>query len=206
MRTIVHGASAQALQLSRVMRSFVLVLSAISLFACVKEDERRATTTLTSATVRPSHAVDNAGYVDNGGRSMDESTASTELGGARPTENGGRAPAETPLGVPIPQAGAPGNPRPDTAFDDRSQRISRAICDRETFCNRVGTGKTFGSQEECTVQFNKTAKGYIEAASCERGVDDAQLGSCLAAVRQLQCAGEHQTLQGIPACRAICNP
>ncbi len=187
------------------MRSTVLVLSALSLVACVKDDDRRATaTTLTNATVRSGHSADNAGYIDNGGRTSDE-TAPTELSGARPTENAGRPPAESPRTAPLPTAPA-APPKVETSFDDRSQRISRAICDRETFCSRVGEGRTFRSQDDCTVQFNPTAKGFVEAAGCQKGVDDTQLASCLAAVRQLSCTGENQSLQNLPSCRSICNP
>lgn len=189
---------------------------------CQRSDlDRGAVTTTTTTSARPastattSRTIDNAGYVDNGGRTS-EMTNRTEMSGMRATEVGSERPTGTPgSGTPIPgqprrapepergaaaaTAAVPGNGPP--LLDDDVARLARARCDRATSCGRVGAGRAFETDSDCMMQQRGRGQDDLGAVSCAGGIDHRQLGLCLAELRKVAC-GASDALDATPSCRA----
>ncbi|MDB4941254.1 MAG: hypothetical protein JWP97_788 [Labilithrix sp.] len=204
------------------MRSLCVVLAAgFVVAACANATVPPGTPAQTTGASRqPVHTVDNAGFVDNSGRTSDEYPMG-ELGGARPTEGGGRPPASSPSTVPLPAGGGnvessfrPGTTPPPTGAatsprtsEDDDNRLGRATCDREVACNRIGAGQAWKSADSCVVHFTAVSRGQIEKAGCPNGIKADQLALCLKAVRTLPCNAGPAKLETIPACHgaALCG-
>ena len=188
---------------------------------------------LTSANAPPpastavsSRTIDNAGFVDNGGRTSDM-TGRSEMSGMRGTEAGSERPTGTPgSGLPLrvpskaartdigegagaatsetgastPSAGGP----PSEAV----ARLARARCDRETSCTRVGPGRAWATQDSCVAKQRERVGAAVSAMSCPHGIDNVQLGTCLNALRGQACADRRGDLALLPDCatNALCAP
>jgi hypothetical protein len=219
--------------------SSALVALAAGLVACGRGDPfRPAQTTTTGAMIpRPdalgvtSRTIDNAGFVDNGGRTSDE-TARTALSGMRATELGSERLTGTPgsgAPIPLPASALPrsveevlleGARTPASSTRERTGlaqdgpsiesigRLARARCDRETACNRVGEGQLWSTQESCVTQQRERVRDDLASLSCERGFDGVQLRACLNAVRLQACTDARSALDAVSECRssALCNP
>ncbi|HEY8076278.1 MAG TPA: DUF6184 family natural product biosynthesis lipoprotein [Labilithrix sp.] len=167
---------------------------------------RGAQTTLTSGETHPSkppesRTVDSAGFVDNGGRATEETTARPDTAGVRPTETGSDRPTGTNTGIPngartdvrpeaplAPKTAAlqpHGNLSPVAGYNDEPGKLGRAMCDHETICNRVGTGRTWGSDDACTSTLRARAISELDAAQCT--LDPSAIATCLAAIRNAPC-------------------
>jgi len=195
---------------------------------------RGARTTTTSArtprpdaTVASTRTIDNAGFVDNGGRTSDM-TSRSELSGMRATESGSERPTGTPgSGFPLPLdvktqsrqvgegagaassvRGTDARPTSGSPVDEAVGRIARARCDRETTCERIGRGRAFPTQDACMTEHRTMARQETTQASCARGIDSTQLASCLQALRSQACNAGASELDNVPACRvsALCAP
>lgn len=203
--------------------------------ACTRgESNRSARTTTSSALLQPradrfqaqSRTIDNAGFVDNGGRTS-EQTSRSEASGMRATEAGSERPTGTVTGLPLPVepsaphgatgegAGAASSVRGVTGPvatggppTEAIGRLARARCDRESACNRVGSGRPWGSQESCVVEQRDRARDDVASLGCHRGVDGTQLATCLNAIRLQTCEDRRQNLDAVPECRlsALCVP
>jgi hypothetical protein len=128
-----------------------------------------------------------------------------ERGQGTPAGGGGGGPApgaDGPLGN---EDGRSGNGAPGDAV---VSRVARARCDRETYCNRVGEGKAFGTGEQCTNVLRERARADVVGAGCDRGFETSQLGMCLNAIRQAPCDVRIESMQTIESCqsREICTP
>jgi hypothetical protein len=178
---------------------------------CQSTSTTRTTSAQTYASGSPDlRTVDNAGYVDPGGRTGQVSAggASTTGRGGNgvppphreyPTESGTAESVESATGgAPTVRAAASADP---TEF---TERAARALCDRETYCGRIGKGKTFESADACMVGKRERVRGALREASCSqlRGEGVAQ---CLTAIRGASC-GLVET-QPPPACaaQALCR-
>jgi hypothetical protein len=191
----------------------------------------RATSTSASAprpdsTVATTRTIDNAGFVDNGGRTSDM-TSRTEMSGMTATETGSERPTGTPgSGTPWPfqssgarpnigeGAGAASSERGTSVpsaggpLSEAVGRLARARCDRETACNRIGPSRAWKSQESCVAHQRELVGGDVSALACPRGVDGVQLGTCLNALRGQACDDRRGDLQILPEClaNALCAP
>jgi hypothetical protein len=179
-----------------------------------------------ASTAVSSRTVDNAGFVDNGGRTSDM-TGRSEMSGMRGTEAGSERPTGTPgSGLPLripsktartdigegagaatsetgastPSAGGP----PSEAV----ARLARARCDRETSCNRVGPGRAWASQDSCVAKQRDRVGAAVSAMPCPHGIDNVQLGTCLNALRGQACTDRRGDLGVLPECvtNALCAP
>jgi len=219
--------------------SSTLVLIAAGFVACERGDGSRPARTSTTGGLVPrpdatrvsSRTIDNAGFVDNGGRTSDE-TSRTQLSGMRATELGSERLTGTPgsgAPIPLPESALPrsveevllegarsptSTTREGTRFAaDASSieavgRLARARCDRESACNRVGEGRLWGTQDACVAQQRERGGQDVVALSCERGFDGTQLGACLNAVRLQPCTDARTALDAVSECRAsaLCRP
>jgi hypothetical protein len=152
--------------------------------------------------------TDNTGYVDPAGRTrqVSQGTGPAPVGTGsgtpppnRETPSGGDdEPASTPAGAPM--AGP----------IDRSElitRASRALCDRESFCERVGPGKAFESADACVSEKRERVSSAAAAASCSEIPGD-HVAACLTAIRKDPCGEPGVRLPPPPACtaRGLCGP
>jgi len=190
---------------------------------------------LTSATPRPeatvptTRTIDNAGFVDNGGRTSDETNRS-EMSGMRATEAGSERPTGTPgSGTPIPiptprgaappptrgeGAGAASSERGTTVTStggpvvEAGERLARARCDRETTCNRIGRGRAWATQDQCFASQRERVGDAVSALGCPHGIDNVQLAICLNALRGQACSDGSGDLSVLPECMAsaLCSP
>lgn len=203
----------------------LVVASGLAAFACSKSAAERPVSTITysarlprpDTTATSKRTVDSTGWVDNAGRTSEQNTRS-EMSGMRATEIGGERPTGTPgSGTPIipvkkrPRApvaenaaalgneGAAGNGAPG---DTVVARVARARCDRETACDRVGSGKEFGTSEHCMSSLRETARADVVEAGCLRGFDATQLAICLNAIRQLSCETELDAIASVANCQS----
>lgn len=189
--------------------------------ACASTEATSSRATVLSGTPRPAgtatttHTVDNAGFVDNGGRTSDM-TARTEMSGMRATESGSERPTGGTGGFPLP-LGPSAPPRADSGegagsggtvspaggpSSEATSRIAEARCDRETSCNRIGKGRAWTSKGACLEAQRERIGRTIEPAVCKRGVDSVQLASCLTEMRGQACNDPRDNIDSTASCRA----
>jgi hypothetical protein len=150
--------------------------------------------------------VDNAGYVDPGGRTRQVSAGT----GAAPVGTNGGAPPphrEEPSG----SASAPGTegaaatpmgPAPAASDPaDFAERAARALCDRETYCDHIGAGKQYESGDACMVEKRDRVRSAISSSSC-REIRGDRISSCLTAIRGAACGPPATRLDPPAACTA----
>ncbi|MBX3185563.1 MAG: hypothetical protein KF819_01055 [Labilithrix sp.] len=187
-----------------------------SLLACGGQLDRVGTTTTSAASPRPdatgttTRTIDNAGFVDNGGRTSDM-TSRTEASGMRGTEAGSERITGTPgSGLPIPFLRPPpreGTGELSTTTRSAAQtpaeavaRIARARCDFEIACRHAPAA-------DCMAQERRRTGAELSAMSCPDGITPARLGVCLSALRRKPCS-ERNALDAVAECReqALCAP
>ncbi len=208
------------------MQSRVVVLLSM-LCACGGGGElgRGAQTTLTSGEAHPSkppesRTVDNTGFVDNSGRTSEETTR-PETAGVRVTETGTDRTTGTNTGVPngartgaqpeaplVPKTAAlapRGNVSPIAGYGDEPGKLGRAMCDHEKACDRVGAGRTWESDDACTSTLRARAIADLDKASCS--LDASAVSVCLGAIRKAPCDRVIDRPSAVDLCvdAAICS-
>lgn len=207
----------------------MLVLALVGATACEKSSLDRPASTITYGARQPrpenrpppTKTLYSTGYVDNAGRTS-EQTSRTEASGMRGTETGGERPTGTAgSGLPLPLdpkthdeqtgegagslggedatgSGAPG--------DMLVGRIAQARCDREVACERVGEGRPFATNEQCMSTLRTRSRADVVAARCARGFDNTQVGLCLTSIRQYRCESGLDAIDTINQCQrsALC--
>lgn len=215
---------------SPVFASVVLVT--ISVASCYPTgpgaDQLLAASTAqrSDVTVATSRTIDNAGWVDNGGRTSDE-TIRTQMSGMRATELGSERITGTPgSGYPplppyhfpyawpgaeyqlpgLPKEGPKLVPTLGASPSEVVPRIAEAQCDRESSCDHIGIGGRWESRDACLAQQRGAARNHFENALCNGGVDTTVLASCLAALRAGGCGDLTSNIETTAACRttALC--
>jgi Family of unknown function (DUF6184) len=216
--------------LARESLWIVLVVAAGAAAGCDRARARGPSdVTITSASVRPEGAaasprtVDATGFVDNGGRTSNE-TSRTEMSGMRATEAGTERPTGTPgSGFPIPigpKTPTPSRERPPRApapsqgpaalgapTEDVLGRAAQALCDRESTCERVGSGKIWPSVPACTNGVRPRLREDLAQAECVMGYDPNAVAACLSAIRLAACNTRIEGLDGVAECepRMMCG-
>jgi hypothetical protein len=194
--------------------------------ACARggPQDRGVQTSLTQGTVEankppPTRTTDATGFVDNGGRRSDEVARGGEMSGVRPTEQGSDLPTGTPAsGTPIPieprtpnrptapERAAPEAPRPAAAGDADTEwgtRLARARCDRATFCDGIGPGKKYGTQDGCVAAERNRALDDIAALPCDVAGD--RQNACLSEIHTAPCNVEPDLERGACSPAALCQ-
>ena len=147
----------------------------------------RARTTSAQITAAGSpdlRTVDNTGFVGPAGqtRSVSAGTGGTQIGRSE--------------GVPPPQRELPGGGETagagavtaDTSVAaEPVARAARALCDRETFCGRVGEGQAHGSADSCMAATRERVARRGTAGTCGNAIRNDRLATCLAAIRSASC-------------------
>ena len=178
---------------------FLLPLLPLVALACGGSQSKGTTQTTSARSLAAgspnTRTVDNAGYVDPGGRTRQVSA------GAAPAPVGrGAAVAptrpESPGGVGV----APSESRrltpPPADATEFNERAARALCDRETFCDRIGASKRFESEGACMADKRDRVRSALGEAACDEIRGD-RVASCLTAIRGAAC-GEPRDRQDPP--------
>jgi hypothetical protein len=201
-------------------RTFVILGTCVGL-ACSSRRPASATHTPSDQKGGPGspelRTVDNAGFVDPAGRTHEVGAGTY-----------GGAPSDFREGVPPPQREQPttttttskgksdGGSAAPTAITpapapsdptDFNGRAARALCDRETYCGRIGAGKSFESAEACLADKRERVRAAVRAAPC-REIRGDRISSCLTAIRAVACGLPTDSVQPPPACTApvLCHP
>lgn len=210
------------------LTSRLLVLSSIvGLVAAAGCDRAPArgpsAVTTTSGNMRPDartaspRTTDNAGFVDNGGRSSSE-RGRTEMSGMRATEAGTETPTGTTgAGFPLsgrtyatePSGGKAADPAvtpSGTPGEAVHGRIAQAMCDYAMSCERVGKQKRHPSVAACVDRGRVTTKEDLATAGCTTGYDTSALASCLSAIRSASCERHVDRVFALKECepRMLC--
>lgn len=91
---------------------------------------------------------------------------------------------------------------PASELDDAylpGPRIANAACERHRECDAIGEGKPYASAQSCLTSQKRRATAELDHARCPRGLDDARLNACVAAVRTAAC-DDLASLSRISAC------
>lgn len=191
-------------------RTLLLALGGVVVGACGgagRHSNVASSAELTSAGSPDARTVDNAGWVDAAGRTRQVSgSAATPMG--RGNEVAPRAPerAAGPSTSEPPQAtAAPAPPASDAT--ELVERAARALCDREAYCQRIGMGKSFESNDACLVEKRQRVHTVLDRAACTE-LPGERVAACLSAIRQSAC-GPSETALGPPeecAKARLCGP
>ncbi|MBX3204287.1 MAG: hypothetical protein KF764_04425 [Labilithrix sp.] len=210
------------------LRGVLVIVPLVAAASCDRAPTRGPSDVLTrSASVGPearsssSRTVDAAGFVDNGGRTSNE-TARTEMSGMRATETGAERLTGTPgVGLPLPiEPAIPPRPagertRPPPPSDSATAGApteavvagaAQALCERERACGRVGTGALWASANKCLVAMRPLARSDLARTGCPDSFAPTPVASCLSAIRGAACDQRVDGLGALEECeaRSIC--
>ncbi len=95
-----------------------------------------------------------------------------------------------PVGVSFAPMGGSTNTQPRSPVDDTSVvgRLTRARCERETFCQNIGPGKKYFSAEVCLDVFRSRIGDALSSEECPGGLDETAVSQCLSAIASEQCS------------------
>jgi hypothetical protein len=82
---------------------------------------------------------------------------------------------------------------------DFNERASRALCDREVYCGRLGAKKAFESADACMTEKRVKVRRARGDGSCEEIRGD-RAAECLAAIRRAACGPSEALLQPPAEC------
>ena len=100
------------------------------------------------------------------------------------------APASDPVGGSHAPRGGSTNAQPRSTFDESSviERLARARCERERFCDNIGRGKKYDSAATCLDTFRSRIGDALSSYECPGGLDDVAVEQCLAAISSEECS------------------
>jgi Family of unknown function (DUF6184) len=99
--------------------------------------------------------------------------------------------ATTPVGMSAAQ-------RTDAIVVDK---LSEARCAREETCHNVGNGLEYASRDTCSQAMRGSLGNDLNSYNCPRGINNAALDSCEAAIRDESCGHPLDTIQRLEKCR-----
>ena len=71
-------------------------------------------------------------------------------------------------------------------------RVARALCDRETYCDRIGADKAFESADACMAAQRESVRNTLSETPCREFPGD-RVSSCLTRIRQGSCEPRTET-------------
>lgn len=84
--------------------------------------------------------------------------------------------------------------------DEALSRLTKARCERETTCGRIGRGQFFPDGGACERDLRARANADLLARECPRGIHERQLEDCLYEVRREACGNPRHTAERIDVC------
>ena len=90
--------------------------------------------------------------------------------------------------------------------DEAVARLTKARCDREMTCDKVGHGKTFEDRDACMRDLRGRTDTELLSRVCARGISEHHLEYCLSEVRRESCGNPLHTAERIDDCagRMLC--
>jgi hypothetical protein len=87
------------------------------------------------------------------------------------------------------------------------QTLAQVRCEREERCNNVGPDGKYVSRESCVSKLAAEKYDDLNLSQCPGGLDQKELGECLAEIRNEDCNSPLDTLGRLAACRSsdLCN-
>jgi len=181
----------------------------VAALACAACSPSPSTTRTTSAQKYAAgspdlRTVDNAGYVDPGGRTHQVSAGGTTTTGRgapavppprREAASGRSETTATETAAPPPE----GIPSSSADPTELRERAARSLCDRESYCERVGAGKTFESSDACMVAKRERVRLAMSKGGCHEIRGEA-VSRCLTAIRGAECGEAGTPLPPPTAC------
>jgi hypothetical protein len=81
-------------------------------------------------------------------------------------------------------------------------RLTSVRCALESSCDRVGSGKTFVSRDQCLKQIRASVTGDLDSFQCDKGFDTNAVETCATAIEHFDCGLAFATIDTVPACRS----
>jgi hypothetical protein len=199
---------------------FVLCLVAASSCTVVPFGAGLSSAQLYAAGSPSLRTVDNAGYVGPAGLAQPYSVSA----GMQPyyywSGDGVRPPAReySYLGGSMRERASPGETRKERTSEtatspakarslasvdpsELAARVARALCDRETYCDRIGADRAFESADACIAVQRERVGRFLGAPPC-REFPGERVSSCLKTIRLGSCAPPQDPAQTESACAA----
>ncbi len=188
-----------------------LALPTTAFLVCTGCAPPQSTTQTTSAGSPHARTVDNAGFVDPVGRTStvtasgsiserNTGVGTTHTVGASTSGSGGTS--EPAIGPPAPAV-------PSSSADpiELTERAARALCDREGYCEHIGTGKAFESADACMGVKRERVRQAIAERGCRDNIRGEAVSRCLTAIRAAECGNAGEALPPPAACdaEALCK-
>lgn len=85
--------------------------------------------------------------------------------------------------------------------DDAAMRVTKARCQNEDACGRVGSARRFADPDSCTREMFDEAWVVVRDETCPAGVDEGRLATCIADARNQPCE-QSRRLGELDSCRA----
>jgi hypothetical protein len=92
--------------------------------------------------------------------------------------------------------GAPYGVTSETAIRD----VSRARCNREQTCNRVGPERAHETMEACLHEVERDTRATLRDSECPNGIDQAGLSRCLDDIRNERCSNPLDVMSRLASC------
>lgn len=166
------------------------------------------------------HTVDNAGFVDNGGRTSSD-VDRTQMSGMRATEQGSQNFSATPgpgwpwpgqagwttpgkeLPVALGQGVAPGAPAVESGVPASAvaQQLSEAACERDAACAQRNERHEWPNQASCLSRARERERERVETAGCGLSFDATKVSMCMAAIRSASCDTSLSRATALEACQ-----
>ncbi len=83
-----------------------------------------------------------------------------------------------------------------------AQSLTRARCEAEQRCGKIGSGKNYSSMDACMKQVGSEWQEELNERECPNGIDSKELNECVEEIRGQDCGEAFGALERITACRS----
>jgi hypothetical protein len=123
-----------------------------------------------------------------------------------PPPTGREYPLLVPLPLPLVSGGRAGPPSSGSDGYEAAERVARALCDHQAYCERNSPSGTFESADACSTEERARLGRVVAKTGCETTIRGDLLAECLRAIRAAQCiAGEDARSMPPPCHEALAS-
>ena len=80
--------------------------------------------------------------------------------------------------------------------------MTRALCDHDERCQKVGAGKEYSDRQLCEIDRRKQVNNQYPGNVCSRGLSSEKVESCVSAIIAAGCDTSLSSVQEYPPCTA----